>query len=130
MPKEVVRVECDLEGREDQWVEFRKKLKWKYLRQQIRFGTVAAQAAQMQEDGTPDAEVLAQLDAAFGGIEKMLGHAIVAWNWTDDDGEALPLPSEDPEVLGELYHEEVTWLTNATPGGGADAEESKNSAKP
>lgn len=35
-------------------------------------------------------------------IDALLPGMIVEWNWTDEDGEALPLPSTDRTVLDDL----------------------------
>lgn len=39
---------------------------------------------------------------------------VVDWNWVDDAGQALPLPSADPEVIGRLVLPEFEWLANAS----------------
>ena len=57
----------------------------------------------------------------------LASECIVTWHWPGDDGEPLPLPSEDVDVLGELDDDDIFWLFNAIPtrGSGEDAE--KNS---
>ena len=37
---------------------------------------------------------------------------VLEWNWVDDDGEPLPLPSEDPNILDKLVLEELVFLAN------------------
>lgn len=39
------------------------------------------------------------------GVELLIKH-IVDWNWVDDDGEPLPLPKDDPDVIDELTNAE------------------------
>ena len=41
---------------------------------------------------------------------------VVAWNWVDDAGQPLPLPSADPAVIEDLTEEEVTFLVEGDPG--------------
>lgn len=36
--------------------------------------------------------------------------AVVEWNWVDDAGKPLPLPSEQPEIIGQLMQEEIQFL--------------------
>jgi hypothetical protein len=35
---------------------------------------------------------------------------LIEWNWVDDDGEPLPLPSEDPDVFDRMPWQEVNFL--------------------
>lgn len=39
---------------------------------------------------------------------------VVDWNWVDDAGALLPLPSEDPSVISRLVLPEFEWLANAS----------------
>ena len=56
------------------------------------------------------------------GIESTAKH-VVDWNWVDNDGKSLPVPSENPEVMDDLNVEEMTFLAQALLGG---AEQQKN----
>ena len=56
-------------------------------------------------------------------IETLLCELLIEWNWVDDDGRSLPLPSEDKSVLDQLTDEEFLFLAKAL---GGDAEELKN----
>ena len=38
------------------------------------------------------------------------------WNWVDDDGKELTLPSADYNVLGELIREELDFIAKALNG--------------
>jgi hypothetical protein len=44
--------------------------------------------------------------------EQMIIDHVVAWNWKDDDGNALALPKEKPDVLEELTADEMVFLAN------------------
>jgi len=48
-------------------------------------------------------------DAFEVGLDTIAKH-LIGWNWVDDDGDALPLPSEDPEVINLLTDDECTFL--------------------
>ena len=122
------KVECDLEGRKGQAVEFRSKLKWKYHRRSIRLGSVVARL--QAHEGDPDVKLLNDLDEAMDQIEDTLAYAIVDWDWTDEKGKKLPLPSKDIEVLGDLMQEEIMWLNNNVSSGGESEEEAKNAESP
>lgn len=52
-----------------------------------------------------------EFDAFEGGMELLAEH-IVEYNWVDDEGELLPLPSEDPTVIGKLTHAEADYLAD------------------
>jgi len=44
----------------------------------------------------------------------LLAASIVEWNWVDDNGDPLPIPNSDPDVMKTvLVHEEINWLTSA-----------------
>ena len=68
------------------------------------------------------------LSKAFEIAVDVLGHRIVAWNWTDMAGNPMASPAEDPNVLRRLSFEEVFYLVDAiqgeTPG------EQKNGSRP
>lgn len=49
---------------------------------------------------------------------------VVEWNWTDEEGELLPLPSGAPEIIPELMSEEINFLVEASTRG--IQEEEKN----
>ena len=49
--------------------------------------------------------------------QQLLVENVVAWNWVDDDGQALPLPREDVGTIRRLTDEEVTFLAQAIQGG-------------
>jgi len=61
-------------------------------------------------------------DAFSGGLEIVARH-IKDWNWEDDDGNALPLPSEDADVMGKLTMQETEFLSKQLLG---QTEEAKN----
>lgn len=75
------------------WVQFRK----------ITYGESKALTAENKEH-EGDAEWQAQR------TEQLLRDHILKWNWVDEDGQALPLPSEDPAVLDSLTGDEISFL--------------------
>lgn len=50
---------------------------------------------------------------------------IADWNWTDEDGQPLPLPSEKPEIMQELMAWEVSFLVREA-NRGFSADDVKN----
>jgi hypothetical protein len=114
-------VECDLAGREGQWVQFRARLPWKLMRETIRAGRLAQEAGSAgdskEEDSAAESAakqmvVLTSLDEHFGIIERVLRRAVIAWGLVGEDGAVLPLPSENEQYLEELTQDEVYWLYN------------------
>lgn len=58
------------------------------------------------------------IGAIFGLLEKV----VVEWDWVDDDGEPLPQPKDDPEVIRrETTQEEQNFLVENLNFGGVDA---------
>lgn len=48
-------------------------------------------------------------DSFEAGMEMLTRH-VAEWNLVDDEGQPLPLPSEDPEVINDLTDEEATFM--------------------
>lgn len=48
-------------------------------------------------------------DEFEGGIQLLAKH-IADWNWVNDEGQPLPKPREDSEVIDELTNEESEFL--------------------
>jgi len=42
--------------------------------------------------------------------EKIIKQHVIDWNWVDDDGNPLPLPSEDDALMDRLTIPEVAFL--------------------
>lgn len=49
------------------------------------------------------------LDDFEAGISLLARH-VVKWNWVDDEGNELPLPKNDPDVINELTSQEADLL--------------------
>jgi hypothetical protein len=52
--------------------------------------------------------------ATYWQMVQCLGRLVVGWNWVDDDGEPLPLPNDDPQVLETLSVDEINAIASAT----------------
>lgn len=66
---------------------------------------------QLQEDG--GSRSLAE--ATRRGLEILRDH-VLEWNWVDDDGNPLPQPKDDPDVINRLTDEEALALINIIQG--------------
>lgn len=44
---------------------------------------------------------------------ELLDETVADWNWTDDDGEPLPTPKQNPGVIDQLTVAEVQFLVKA-----------------
>lgn len=49
-------------------------------------------------------------EAGLAMMSELLPHLITAWNWTDVDGELLPLPKDHPEIIDDLEMPEAMFL--------------------
>lgn len=67
-------------------------------------------------------------DIFEGGLEMLEKH-ILKYNWVGDDGKPLPLPKNDPSVIGQLTHEETEFLSSLLIEAGSKNSES-GSPKP
>ena len=58
----------------------------------------------------------AQGDGALKKLCQEMSQRIVAWNWTDNAGEPMPQPHNNPEVFERLGNDEFLWLFGASTG--------------
>jgi len=56
---------------------------------------------------------------------RLLEVAILDWNWTDDNGDPLPLPKDAPGLLENIPQQESNWLSENA-GMTRNAEAQKN----
>lgn len=47
---------------------------------------------------------------AFNDAIPMLAPLVAGWTWTDDNGDPMPNPEDDPDVLWRLDLGEITWI--------------------
>ena len=40
----------------------------------------------------------------------LLTYLVAGWNWVDEDGNDLPIPEDDPNVINGLLDTEIFWL--------------------
>ena len=52
----------------------------------------------------------------------LLAGRVVEWNWVDDDGQLLPLPSTDLQVIERLTDQEVEFLFRSLSSAAVEAE--------
>lgn len=109
------RVECDLAGREGQWVRFRARLPWRLMRETIQSGRVAQEIT--GATGDSDSSAIWARMGALGEhmdiVERVINRTVVEWGMLDEDGQPLPIPSMDDRYLDELTQDEVYWLYGA-----------------
>lgn len=51
-----------------------------------------------------------QRETFYADMEELLSTQIVEWNWADENGKALPLPSEDASVWDDMTDDEMEFL--------------------
>lgn len=67
-------------------------------------------------------------NARAQAIVQDITERITEWNWVDDDGEALPIPKNDPSVLDRLYDAEVRFLVEVWKGQAATSQDERKSS--
>lgn len=55
-------------------------------------------------------------DAYQAASEENFAARIVRWNWVDDDGNLLPLPSENPDIADALTEWELQFIGRCIAG--------------
>lgn len=53
---------------------------------------------------------------SFEAVTRLYECHIRAWNWVDDDGNPLPLPKEDPDMVNQLTDMEFSFLGDCIAG--------------
>jgi len=53
---------------------------------------------------------------SFEAVLPLYQKHIVNWNWVDDDGEPLPLPKNDPDVVDGLTDQEFAFVAECLSG--------------
>lgn len=104
-------------GGEPAWVEFKVRVKGKYLRalnQAERLGLAVARIDEAAVSPANIGDVTALAERAFEAFDKVYGvyaAVVVAWNWLDSEtGEPLP-PPDDPLVFqDELDQVQIGWI--------------------
>lgn len=94
-------VQCELESQQGKRVGFRRSMKLKHMRAVAQMATMAD-----TDFGANQAEAL----DAFSQIGAVLSQIVLAWEFEDEEGNALPQPNDNPEVFEELSFEELNWL--------------------
>ena len=56
-----------------------------------------------------DPEYLDPLDGLDKSVEWLKGIKLY-WNWEDEDGNSLPQPADDPDVLDQLSIDEINFI--------------------
>jgi hypothetical protein len=127
--KRTFRAECDRLAYEDedgeefypragQWVEIRKKTSGRDYAAMMQFGALE------HSDNTEE------IMAAMPELYELLGHKIVAWNWTDiwGDDPSAPLPEPTADAMAQLdFETDIVHLIGLVVG---DEETEKNSPSP
>lgn len=54
--------------------------------------------------------------ATIAMTERLIREHLVDWSWRDDNGNPLPLPSQDANVIDQLTVEEIAFLGTAING--------------
>ncbi len=49
-------------------------------------------------------------------VRSAVADLVLDWNWVDDNGDPLPKPHRNVEVVGKLLEEELKWLFEAITG--------------
>lgn len=74
----------------------------------LKYG-MAKRASELQGSNEPGA-----VDAF---TREVVVAAVEDWNWVDDDGEPLKVPSADPNVIDDLTGQEINWIVSQAVGG-------------
>ena len=83
------------------WVDFRR----------MTVGEAKAVRAAAKEHSDPEREDENEAWAQENSTALMQSH-IIDWNWIDEDGNPLPLPSDDATVIDRLTDLELEFLNN------------------
>lgn len=82
----------------------------KALGQAVKSGGMAPEQMEAAlQDGGAASKLLSMND-------ELLIELVYSWNWVDEDGEPLPLPEDEPEIIQGLTIQEMQFLSEAIKG--------------
>ena len=93
---------------EGEWVRVVSRFSVDDLRLMRRFSEFQSQMDAIEGDEALKQVIL--MDDSFSDVLEVLQHRLMEWNWTDDSGEPLSQPHENPTVLRSLRIEELMYL--------------------
>lgn len=121
--RSVHRYETEAVQGEGSWVEVKRMTLGESKAVQHKSQKLAAKVAKMKaaavaagdDEALLAAGIYEQNEGWKAGLE-MFATKVVGWNWLDDDGNPLPLPRENPDVLDELTDEEIALISELIVG--------------
>lgn len=110
MPKRktsIVRVDAsDVQG-EGAFVVV-KKMQWGEIKALSKQQRKANKLAKTDEEASEE--------MAIDMTDKLIASRVLEWNWVDDNGDPLPQPKDNPEVIDMCTDEEFEFLGTAIAG--------------
>ncbi len=113
---------------EGEWVEVLPGLSVADLRLIQGVNALQDKLAASIGDTDEGVQTVVAMDESASQAIKLLQRRVVGWNWTDDQGEPLPSPVDNPKVFEELQLGELFYLVGLLVGEGP--EERKNGSRP
>lgn len=92
------------------------------------FAGVQVQMAAVKGEQDEGLKTIGILADTFGKAVPLVKSRLVAWNWTDNRGEPLPQPHDEPSPLWRLDEAEIAYLIQVITGTNEGAE--KNASSP
>ena len=77
---------------------------------------MASRIAQLEGEDDEALRRIVTVDDGYADLIDAVRPRLVAWNWTDDLGQPLDQPRENPDVFNKLRIEEVLYLARAVKG--------------
>ena len=62
------------------------------------------------------AATVAESADAFEALCGCVSNRLLAWNWTDLEGQAMPQPKNQPDAVQSLTNDELAWLIRVLSG--------------
>ena len=101
---------------EGEWVEVRSGMTVEAIGSIHSLAAMAPKLAELEGEDGEAARRWAIMHDSFGEAIQLLSSRLVAWTWTDDDGEPLPQPRRNPDALRSLRLEEIYYLVAVVRG--------------
>lgn len=104
------------------WVKFRSMLVAEHTEYQslIRGSQQLAQSKEATAD---------DFDKNEKRLREIICGCVVEWNWVDNEGQDMPQPFNNPNIIELLTQEELTWLMESLLSSKAETKKKKLSLK-
>lgn len=92
----------DIQG-DDSWVEISRPT----------VGDIEELMAELPDDSLNGTDKTQNILSNLAATKRLISKHVLDWNWVDDNGAALDIPTEHPDIISQLTDAEMLFLVQA-----------------